>query len=371
MEKPTFTASRRRFLKNGTVGAFGLTTGLYSTRSLADAHPEKKLGIALLGLGNYAENHLAPAFEHTKYCYLAGVVTGTPEKEQKWADKYKLPKSHIYNYENFDKIKDNPDIDIVYVVTPNGRHAEFGVRAAKAGKHVITEKPMEVNAARAQQMVDACKEAGTLLQVGYRNRYDAAHQEIMRLGREEVHGKIKLINTHFSFYGINSPNWRFTDKSLSGGGPLMDIGIYCIEGALYSTGELPVSISAQSFKTIMDKLPDMEETIFWQMNFPSGAVANCSSSYVARENSLRIYAEKGNYGLDPAYGYDRPGGYNNGRTINAFYRNQQAAQMDAFALNVLEGTDVVASGEIGVQGMKIIDAIYASAASGQKVDLTW
>ncbi len=371
MEKPINSTSRRSFIKNSSVGAVALASGLISYRCLANNNRDRKLGIALCGLGNYSSTRLAPAFEHTEHCYLAGVVTGTPSKEKEWADKYGIPPTHIYNYENFDTIKDNPDIDIVYVVTPNSRHAEFGIRAAKAGKHVITEKPMEISVARAQELVDACKAAGKLLQVGYRNRYDPTHLEIMRLTREQVYGQVKVIDTNFSFYGINSPNWRFTDKSLSGGGPLMDIGVYCLEGACYGTGELPSSITAQSFKTFMDKLPDMEETITWQMEFPSGAIANCTSSYVARANNLHIYAEKGNYGTSPAYGYDVPGGYVGKEAMNAGYRNQQAAQMDAFAMNIKEGTEVIASGEVGVQGMKIIEAIYSAAKTGQKVELTW
>lgn len=372
MEKSAGSQSRRQFIKKAAIGASTIGAGLFNYKCLANTNGgNKKLGVALVGLGNYATNKLAPAFEHSEHCYLAGIVTGTVEKEKEWAGKYNIPAANIYNYQTFDKIKDNPDIDIVYVVLPNAMHAEYTIRAAQAGKHVICEKPMEVSAAKAESMVKACNAAGKLLQIGYRCRYDPAHQELMRLTKEKTYGAVKVINTHFSFHGVNSSNWRFTDKSLSGGGPLMDIGIYCIEGACYGAGELPVAITAQAYKTIMDKLPNMEETICWQMEFPSGAIANCTSSYIARANNIHVFAEKGNYGIESAYGYDVPNGYTDAGKMNVTYRNQQAAQMDAFALNIMEGTPVIGSGTVGWNDMKIVEAIYQAASSGSKVKLEW
>lgn len=363
--------TRRTFIKNSTLATAGLVAGLGACKAQAATFSDKKIGIALVGLGNYSETKLAPAFEHAKHCRLAGIVTGTATKEKIWADKYGITKENIYNYENFDKIKDNPNIDAVYVVLPNAMHAEFTIRGAKAGKHVMCEKPMEVSVAKAEAMVKACKDAGKLLQIGYRCQYDPANMELMRLTREKVFGDVKVITSNDSFYGVNSSNWRFTDKALSGGGSLMDIGVYCIQGACYAAQELPVSITAQTFKTFKDKMPGMEETISFQLQFPSGAMANCTSSYVARADNLHVFAEKGNYGLEPAYGYAIPKGYAGKDPFNVEYRNQQAAQMDAFALNILNNTPVLANGEMGVRDMKIIEAIYQAAASHSTVDLKW
>lgn len=371
MKNPTETVNRRRFIKQAAIGAAALSATGLTTQCFGQEGAAKKLGVALVGLGNYATNQLAPALQETEHCKLVAIVTGTPEKEKTWADQYNIPSTHIYNYENFDQIKDNPDVDVVYVVLPNAMHGEFTIRAAQAGKHVICEKPMEVSAAKAQAMVDACKAAGVKLQIGYRLRYNAFHKEMMRLGQEQVHGKVKLIDTNFSFYGVNGSNWRFTDASLSGGGPLMDIGIYSLEGACYTLGELPVSITAQKYKTMMDKLPDMEETISWQMTFPSGAVANCLSSYVGRANYIKALAEQGSFSVDTAFSYGGLTGEVKGTPMPFENKNQQAIQMDAFALNIMENTPVIASGEVGVQDMKIIEAIYAAASTGNRVELNW
>ena len=363
--------SRRTFIKNTAYGGAALATSALGVQCLANTTNKEKLGVALVGLGNYATNQLAPALQETKHCELIGVVTGTKEKERIWSQKYNIPQSNIYSYETFDELRKNPAIDIVYIVLPNAMHGEFTIRAAEAGKHVICEKPMEVSSEKAEAMVNACREANRLLQIGYRLRYNPFHQELMRLGQEKVHGPVKVINTEFSFYGINNDNWRFTDPELSGGGPLMDIGIYSIEAVCYTLGELPNAITAQSYKTVLDKLPQMEETIFWQMEFPSGAIANCSSSYVGRANFIRVGAEKGSFKVEPAFGYGGLEGMVQNDPMQFENGNQQALQMDAFALNIKDGTAVIASGEIGVIDMKIIETIYKAAETGKKEKLEW
>jgi glucose-fructose oxidoreductase len=369
MKNRKYSIDRRQFIKKAGLGV-GLSA-LASTAypfSVGQPHSpdEKKLGVALVGLGGYSRGKLAPAFEFTKYCQLSGIVTGTPSKEKEWMDKYGIPKKNVYNYDNFDSIADNPDIDIVYVVLPNAMHADYVIRAARAGKHVICEKPFDVSVKKAQAAVDACKAAGKLLQIGYRCQYDPFHQEIMRIGREKVLGDIKVIRTADSFFGVHSSNWRFTDRELAGGGALMDIGVYCIQGARYSAGEEPIAVWANTFNTYPDKMDGMEETITFTLEFPSGAIANCTSSYAARSDELHISAEEGNYGLEPGYGYAPPQGYVKNEKMDFPRNNQQAVQMDAFARNILDGTPVIASGEEGVRDMRVIEAIYKSAKKGGK-----
>lgn len=370
MKDQKHTIDRRQFIKKAGLGV-GMSALAATAYSFPGMDPgrlseEKKLGVALVGLGGYSKGKLEPAFEFTKYCRLSGIVTGTPSKEKEWMDKHDIPQKNVYNYDNFDSIADNPDIDIVYVVLPNAMHADFVIRAARAGKHVICEKPFDVSAKKAQAAVDACKAAGKLLQIGYRCQYDPFHQEIMRIGREKVLGDIKVIRTSDSFFGVNSSNWRFTDSDLAGGGALMDIGVYCIQGARYSSGEEPVAVWANTFNTYPDKMDGMEETITFTMEFPSGAIAVCTASYAARADELHISAEKGNYGLEPGYGYAPPQGYVQNEKMDFPRHNQQAVQMDAFARNILDGTPVVADGAEGVQDMRIIEAIYKSAKKGGK-----
>ncbi|GAA5225052.1 Gfo/Idh/MocA family oxidoreductase [Membranihabitans marinus] len=329
---------------------------------------EKRLGIAILGLGGYGGGQVAPALLETKYCYLAGIVTGSPEKIPEWQEKYNIPDKNVYNYDNFDSIADNSDIDIVYVVTPNALHMPFVLRAAAAGKHVICEKPMDISSANCQIMMDACKKAKRKLQIGYRLRYEPRHLKLMELAKTKPFGKIQSIDTNFSFYGINNSNWRFTDPALSGGGPLMDIGIYCLDACRYATGLEPLSITAQKYKTVMDKLPGMEESIFWQMTFDDGIVANCGTSYVARRNYIWISAEKGNYGIEPAFSYRGLVGKIKDQVMeDTSTVRQQALQMDAYAQNILMDTEVVASGEHGKQDMIYIEAIYEAAETGKTI----
>lgn len=330
-------------------------------------HQNGKMGVALLGLGSYATGQLAPALQETKHCYLAGIVTGTPSKIPEWQQKYNIPDENVYSYDNFDEIAQNDSIDIIYVVTPNALHMPFTIRAAEAGKHVICEKPMEISSERCREMISACKKANRMLQIGYRCRYENHHKQLMDFARNETLGKVKVIDSNFSFYGVNGDNWRFTDPKLSGGGPLMDIGIYSLEATLYGSGQKPLSVTAQSYKSIPDKLPGMEESIFWQMEFPQGIVANCGSSYVARSNYVHISTEKGWYRLDPAFSYGGLKGVVNGEPMNIKNHNQQAAQMDAFVMNIRNNTPVIASGEQGIEDMIYIEGIYEAARSGDKV----
>jgi predicted dehydrogenase len=362
---------RRKFIKTSSQAAALMSlagTACASTFFGAD----KKLGVALVGLGNYATNQLAPSLLKTKHCQLAAIVTGSPNKVPEWQSKYGLADKDVYSYDEFDKIANNKNVDIVYVVTPNALHLPYAERAAAAGKHVICEKPLEISVDRAQKILDACKKAGTKLQVGYRLQYDPFHNELIRLAQEKVHGELKMIHSAFSFFGVNGDNWRFTDVSLSGGGPLMDLGVYCLQATRYITQSEPISVTAQSNKTYMDKMIGMEETIFWQMKFPHGVVTNCMASYAAQDNYLSISAEKGRFGLTSAYMYDGLVGYNNRESLGdyeALMHYQQAAQMDAFALNILNDTPIKASGEQGVQDMRCIEAIYEAADSGESVNI--
>ena len=136
-----------------------------------------KLGLVLVGLGTYSTGELAPALEETAHCYLAGVVSGDQGKCEQWKQQHNLKDQNIYSYETFDRIKDNPEIDIVYVVLPNSMHKEFVIRAARAGKHVITEKPMATSVEDCQEMIDACRNAGVMLSIGYRLHFDPFNQE--------------------------------------------------------------------------------------------------------------------------------------------------------------------------------------------------
>jgi predicted dehydrogenase len=325
---------------------------------------DKKLGVALVGLGNYATNQLAPALQQTSRCFLSGIVTGTPGKAVKWKSQYNIPDQNIYNYDNFDKIADNKSIDVVYVVLPNSMHHEFTIRAAKAGKHVFCEKPMAVSVKECEEMIEACRKAGVRLFIGYRLHSEPHHQAAMKFRSGEGTG-IMYVQSEFGFK-IGDPNqWRLK-KSLAGGGAMMDLGIYAIQGARYSMGSEPVSVTAREYKTDNQKFREVDETITWQMEFPGGHVSNSTTSYTVPANRLYIGTGRKWLHLYPAFSYHGIAGWTNEGEMNLPDINQQAAQMDDFSKCIIDGSESNASGEEGLKDLKVIEAIYRSVASGNR-----
>jgi len=328
--------------------------------------PKDKLGVALVGLGSYAGYELAPALQQTKNCYLAGIVTGTPAKEKVWADKYNIPQKNIYNYQNFDSITSNPDIDIVYVVLPVSMHKEYTIRAAQAGKHVISEKPMAISSKDCQEMIDACKKAERKLSIGYRLHFEPYNLEMMRLGQQKVYGKLLKIDCANGFvYGGDPDAWRLK-KAMAGGGGLMDMGVYCIQAARYVTGEEPLFVTAREEKTKPELFKEVDETIYFELEFPSGCIANGISSYNMNSNHLKVTAEEGEFELSQAYRYGGMVGKTPAGPMNFPQINQQAAQMDDFAKCITQNKNTIVPGEMGLQDIKIVEAIYRSIASGKK-----
>ena len=323
--------------------------------------------MALVGLGSYSTYQLAPALQQTKHCYLAGIVTGTPAKAGQWKAKYNLPDKNIYNYENFDTIINNPDIDIVYVVLPIFLHKEFTIRAAKAGKHVICEKPMAMSVQECDDMIAACKQANRLLSIGYRLHFEPFNREMMRLGQQKVFGAIKTIDGSNGFTrGGNTNVWRLK-KNQAGGGALMDMGVYVVQGARYVTGMEPLYVQAREEKLRPNVFAEVDETVYWTMEFPQGITATCKTSYNAGGNHLRVEAEKGWFELTAAYRYGGMAGATSKGPLNFDPNiNQQAAQMDDFALCIKENKPTRVPGEMGRQDIRVIVAIYRSLASGKQ-----
>jgi predicted dehydrogenase len=326
--------------------------------------PTRKLGVALVGLGNYSTSQLAPALQQTKFCELKSIVTGSPSKIPEWKNKYSIPDSHIYTYENFEEIGKNPDVDIVYIVLPNALHAEYVTRAAGAGKHVICEKPMAISIEECDRMIEACKTAGKLLSIGYRLHYDPHHIEVMRISREKVFGKITYMHAQHALSKVSG--WRL-DKKLAGGGPLMDLGIYCLQAARYVSNEEPVSVRVTEMKAMPGH--DIEQSLSWEMTFGGGLIAKCETSYKYDMNLLHAQAEHGWVQLSPAFSYKDL----IGKTATGFLKipslNQQALQMDDFARSILENRPVKLPGEMGRTDVRIIRAIYESMETKERVKI--
>lgn len=332
----------------------------------------KKLNVALCGLGRYA-NVLKQGLVESHYCHLAGVVTGTPAKASQWKKDYRLPDKNIYSYQNFDQIRNNPDIDLVYITLPNGLHKEYTIRAAQAGKHVIVEKPMAFTEKDCQEMIDACKSAGVQLAVGYRLHYEPHHLEIKRLGQEKVFGQVRLIDASLGYRlaGISPDDWHLK-KAIAGGGPLMNLGVYCVQSSRYVLGEEPTSVTAQFGPVTMpDLFKEVEENITWQLNFPSGAM--CTSSSMSDCNIDRFFAsaDEGYFELSPALSYGPFKGKTSQSVLNFPTINQQAAMVDDIANYLLANKPlpIHISGEEGRKDMKVLEGIYQAATTGRRINL--
>nr|WKN39996.1 Gfo/Idh/MocA family oxidoreductase [Tunicatimonas sp. TK19036] len=378
MNKADFSReyNRRSFIRtSGILGAAGIMApGILSATNYPISRrsvfqDKKKLGIALVGLGRYSSGQLAPALQETQYCYLSGIVTGTPEKEDKWVKKYDIPEKNVYNYDNFDSIADNPDIDIIYVVLPNSMHAEYTIRAAKAGKHVISEKPMATSVEDAQAMIDACKENNVMLSIGYRLHFEPHHLRVMELGQEQVYGPVQKINAIDNMV-VKEWEWRL-DKELAGGGPLMDLGIYTVQGACYTMGQWPVEVVEASYGEVTkpDLFKSVEQSLTFTLRFPDGVESTHTTSYADQGNLLEGIAENGWWKLSPSYGYGGIKGETNEGPMKLDNVNQQARQMDYFADCIMNNKEILVPGEMGLRDMKVLMAIYEAADSGKSVPL--
>lgn len=368
--------SRRDFLQRITASAFAVPflASQVSAKSNVIAgrgYQGPILRVAIMGLGSYG-TRVAEAMKDCKRAKLTGVISGTPSKISDWQKKYNIPAENCYNYDNFDNIKNNPDIDAVYIITPNGLHKDQAIRVANAGKHVICEKPMAINAAEGKAMVEACKKANVKLLVGYRMHLEANTQEIIRMRNEGAFGKIMFFQGLSGFRIGNPDQWRL-NKELAGGGAMMDIGIYSVNGARYMVGEEPIWVTAQETKTDPKKFKEgVDETIQFQFGFPGGAVASCLSTYSMNYlDRFYLNGEKGFAELHPATGYGPIKGRTHLGELDNPHITHQTVQMDEMAGIILENKKplVPVDGEEGLKDLRIIDAIYEAARSGRKITL--
>jgi glucose-fructose oxidoreductase len=361
--------TRRDFIGRLSLGAALLS--LSSQSRGADAPPAgKKLGVALAGLGYYSRGQLGPALKLTNHCRLAGVITGDRAKGEKWAKDYDFSEKSIYSYDTMARLADDPSIDIVYVVTPNALHAEHTIAAAKAGKHVICEKPMAISVAESDAMIAACRAAKVKLSIGYRLHFDPFHQELKRRAREKTDGEF-LRMTGANGFRMDRKVWR-ADRKLSGGGPLMDMGIYCLhESCLAADGATPIAVTAREHpKTRPEIFSDVEEGLDWTMEFANGAKAEMMTSYAQGVGRFRAEAAKDWMHFEPAFSYSGIKVTTSKGPLDITpVRSQQALQMDDFARCVLENRESIVPGELGRRDMAVIEAIYAAAQTGKRTEV--
>ena len=340
--------------------------------------PDKRIGFAVVGLGNLALVEIIPAFSECKKAKLTALVSGDAAKAAEVAAQHGVPAKNIYSYQTYDQLRNNPDVDVIYIVLPNALHAEYTVRGAQAGKHILCEKPMATSASECKQMIDACRKADKKLMIAYRIQYEPYNRHVYQMVRDQTYGPVKYIE------GVNGqtqgdPNqWR-QKKALSGGGSLPDVGLYCLNTFRYLTGEEPVEVFAQTYSTPNDpRFKEVEENCVWQMRFPSGLLANCASGYGFHQSRrYRVYASTGWFGLDPAFDYTglqmqtshAEGKIEYRQTPMLESKNQFALEMDHMADCVIQNKGPYTPGEEGLQDQRIMTAIYESAAGNKPVML--
>ena len=379
--------SRRDLLKTVGVGAvaLGLSAGGQKIRAQGAPQdglqppperplpPSERIGYAIVGLGEYATQQIIPSFAESNKSRLAALVSGSPDKARRIAKEYGVPETSIYDYATLEKLRDNPDVQVIYVILPNSMHVEYVTRAARISKHVMCEKPMATSVKDAETMIAECKKVGRKLMIGYRCQYEPFNLKCIELVQNGTLGKIKsIIADHGRILDPSQPRdtWR-AKKALAGGGSLMDIGIYSLNACRYLTGEEPVTIQAKQFSTKNDpRFAEVEETVHFLMEFPSGILANCTSSYGWSETKrYTVIGDKMALTLDPATDYyehkltltDKKGA----EDVKVERRNQFALEMDHFSDCIRTNRTPRTPGEEGLRDLKLMMAIYEAARTGR------
>ncbi|HEV2292531.1 MAG TPA: Gfo/Idh/MocA family oxidoreductase [Tepidisphaeraceae bacterium] len=371
--------TRRHFMHGAAAGllAGGAMTQLASAQT-APAEG-RKVGYALVGLGNLTVRQILPALKDTKLSKAVALVSGDPEKARRLASEFGVdPTRGIYNYENYDSIADNPAVDVIYIALPNGMHAEYTVRGAKAGKHILCEKPMANTVAECRQMIDACNAAKKKLMIGYRLRYEPINTAAIQMVRDKVMGMPRMITAEAGFYlGAPDPKnlpWRL-NKKLAGGGALLDIGIYALNATRYLSGEEPIEVNATSYTPPNDpRFAEVEDAIVWQLKFPSGILANCATSYSAGQNRFRVVGRDGFIESEPFLSYSN-------LQLHKVIRGKQervdlpqvnhfAAEFEHMSECVLQDKEPLTPGEEGLKDLKVIEAIYEAIETKKTVKLS-
>jgi predicted dehydrogenase len=327
----------------------------------------RRVGYCIVGLGRISMQHFMPGARTSQHARITALASGHREKAEKVAAQYGVGSTAIYSYDNYDAIAKNNDIDAVYIALPNSMHAEYTIRAARAGKHVLCEKPMATTVSDGQAMIDACRKANRKLMIAYRCQYEPTNLRAIRMIREGKLGKIQAIESANGF-NIRPSEWRLNMK-LAGGGPLMDVGIYSLNACRYLTGEEPGEFKADASVIDRDgRFNEVEENLCWSMKFPSGIVASCNTTYgSSMPGFYRVHGSKGMIHVEPAFAYeglrftariqgespiDEP---NPERDPSQFTR-----EADHLALAILENGEPRTRGEEGLKDMQHMMAIYRS-----------
>jgi predicted dehydrogenase len=351
----------------------GLVAQMLPRESFAAQSGEKKVGYCVIGLGTIADHFMRGVLASSN-SRITAVVSGHRDKAERIAAQYGVPTSSIYSYEDMDRIRENKAIDAVYVALPNSMHAEYTIRSAKAGKHVLCEKPMSTTVKEAEDMIAACKAANVKLMIAYRLHYEPLNLKAIKLIKDGALGRIGTINGAFGFNAAPGV-WRL-NKKLAGGGSLFDVGIYVLNATRYLSGEEPTGFTGVigTAEKGDPRFSEVEENISWTEKFPSGLVATGSSTYgTEMPGYVKVFGPKGTLEIGPGLNYD-------GMRLRASYSEGRGApkteidelnpekdpmqftrEANHFSECVLTNKTPSSPGEEGLRDIRYITAIYKAA----------
>ena len=327
---------------------------------------EKKAGFALIGLGAIARMAVLPAFRRSKHARLVALVSGDGQKASAWAREFHAQSA--YSTGEMEECLSHPLVEAVYIATPPGTHLDFTLKAAQAGKHVLCEKPLAADSQQSAQIVQTCAARGVRLMTAYRKYFEPSTLFLKELARSGKLGRIDTIHTSFSELHVpgKSLNWLL-DRQLAGGGPLMDLGVFCVNTSRWLLEQDPVEASAFAWKRDTLRFRDVEEGISFRLHFPGGCVVQGSSSYGSVLASfLFIQASKGWACLAPAYPFDEERNLTGKIAGKSFARkfkvvDEFAPELDAFSLAIRRNRPLAPDGVQGHRDLQILEAIYESA----------
>lgn len=336
--------------------------------------PEQRVGFAVVALGRISLEQVLPAFAECRMARATALVSGSSEKARLVARQYGIRPDAVHGYEQFERMRDDPAVQAVYIALPNAMHREFTERAAAIGKHVLTEKPMANSSEDCAAMIAACARADVRLMVAYRCQYEQVNRVAIRMAQSGELGRLRFLQAANLQSSGPGPQWRY-DRRLAGGGALPDIGIYCLNAARYLSNEEPAEVVAQGFSPPGDpRWREVEESMSFTLRFPSGLLAQAQSSYGAyQEKSLRLNGDHGSLLLEDAFSYRgqhlrlfrREGEHGSERMPQIHPRNQFALEIDHMARCVRERRRPHTPGEEGLRDQLIMEAIYRAAETGR------
>jgi glucose-fructose oxidoreductase len=331
--------------------------------------PARQVGYAVVGCGHFAQEAVLPAFQHAKKnSRLVALVSGTPEKHRVLGRRYGVP---VYGYERFDECLESPEVDAVYIALPNSLHAEYTLRAARAGAHVLCEKPMALSEQHCRDMIRAAEESDVRLMVGYRLHFESANLAALEAVRKGKLGEPRLFSSSFSFQ-VNAPNIRLEREE--GGGVLWDIGLYCLNAARSLFRAEPQEVFAFRAQGKEPRFTETEEAVSAVLRFPEERLACFNVSFGAASSATyQLVGTRGSVRLDNAYNYKGKMAFElqaRGKKRHVFpERDQMGPELLYFSDCVLRGRHPEPDGWEGLADVRVISALYESARSGRPVRL--